>query len=78
MKPHMWIAPLALVTIAGCGDDGSVVGPSSVAVRGDRRDTVGFTNRLEFVDPSKECRRHYHPIGWYPWYPPVWTCHPAR
>jgi hypothetical protein len=78
MRPHTWIAPLALVTIAGCSDDGSVVGPSSVVVRGHGRAAAPFRNELEFVDPTKECRRQHRPVGWYPWNPPVWTCHPAR
>ena len=75
MQPHLWSAPLAPVPIAGCRDDGSAAGPSAVAVRRDSRDTVRFTNRLEFVDPSKECRWQSRPIWWYP-HP--WTCPPAR
>jgi hypothetical protein len=75
MRPHLWIVPLACVTIAGCSDDGSVVGPSSVVVRGQGRNAASFRNELEFVDPPKECRWQSRRIWWYP-HP--WTCPPAR
>jgi hypothetical protein len=78
MKPHLWIVPLAFVTVAGCSDDGSVVGPSTVVVRGHGRAVAPFRNGAEFIDPSQECQRLYRPIGWYPWYAPSSTCHPAK
>jgi hypothetical protein len=78
MKRHMWIVVLALVTIAGCSDDGSAVGPSSVVVRGPGRDVAPIRAGAVFIDPSKECQRHSRPIFQYPWYPSVPTCQPSR
>ena len=71
MKPHIWILPVAFVTLAGCSDDGPVVGPSAVTVQGRGRAVAPFRGELEFVDPAKECRRLHRPVWWYSGH---WTC----
>ena len=78
MKPHIWIVPLAIVTMSGCGDDGPVAGPSPVVGRGQGRAVAPFRSEAEFIEPSKECHWHYRPVAWYPWYAPLWICPPAR